>query len=342
MAAKRGLIVKIVFLAGSLAAILAVQASAARADSQVSDKSDHGTLSILFENDVFYNTDRDYTNGVELSYTTAVRDTPMLFVHLARLLPFFATTGEVRASFALGQSIYTPSDINLVNPPLTERPYAGFLYGGFGLADDTGSRLDQIELQAGVIGPSSLASDTQEFVHKLINDQQPKGWSTQLRGEPGIVLTYSRQLKLIPPQSVFGLFFDMEPHYGAAVGNVYDYVNAGAMARIGINIPDDYGPLRIEPSLPGSGFFQSTGDVGAYAFVGVDGRAIARNLFLDGNTWEPSRSVQKNALVGDLELGAAVTFDFMQVTFTHVIRTKEYKTQANADQFGAVNVSFRL
>ena len=85
-------------------------------------RTDHGTLSLLFENDIFYKTDRDYTNGVELSYTTASHDTPKLFVDLARLLPFFASTGTVRASFALGQSIYTPSDINLVNPPLTERP----------------------------------------------------------------------------------------------------------------------------------------------------------------------------------------------------------------------------
>ena len=313
-----------------------------QAASDPAPATDRGTLSLLFENDIFYKTDRDYTNGVELSYTTAEQDTPKLFVDLARWLPFFAATGKVRASYALGQSIYTPSHLNLVNPPLTERPYAGFLYGGFGLTDDTGSRLDQVELQVGVIGPSSLASDTQTFVHKLFNDRQPMGWRTQLRGEPGIVLTYSRNLKLIPRQSFLGLFFDLEPHYGAAVGNVFDYANVGAMARIGINIPDDYGPLRVEPSLPGSGFFDATGVIGGYIFAGVDGRAVARNLFLDGNSWVPSRHVSKNMLVGDLELGAAITFNFMQITFTHVIRTKEYKTQTAADQFGAVNVSFKL
>ncbi len=322
-----------------LFALMACASSSAAAPAPVSD---HGTLSLLFENDIFYKTDRDYTNGVELSYTTAAQDTPKLFVDLARLLPFFSTSGSVRASYAFGQSIYTPSHLGLADPPLTDRPYAGFLYGGFGLADDTGRRLDQIELQVGVIGPSSLASDTQTFVHKILNDRPPMGWQTQLRGEPGIVLTYSRNLKLIPRQSFLGLFIDLEPHYGGAAGNVYDYANVGAMARIGFNIPDDYGPLRIEPSLPGSGFFQSTGDIGAYAFVGVDGRAVARNLFLDGNTWEQSRRVEKNILVGDLELGAAITFNFMQITFTHVIRTKEYKTQTAADQFGAVNLSFRL
>ena len=313
---------------------------AAHADPKADNE--HGTLSFLFENDLFYHADRDYTNGVELSYTSSAQDTPDLFAHIAHSLPWFSPTGKVRASYVMGQSIYTPRDTNLVNPPLTERPYAGFLYGGFGLSDDTGSRLDQMELQVGVIGPSSLASDTQEFVHKIVKDTLPMGWRTQLRGEPGFVLTYSRNLKLIPRQSFLGLSLDLEPHYGGVVGNVYDYANAGAMARIGFNIPDDYGPLRIEPSLPGSGFFQSTGPIGVYAFVGADGRAIARNLFLDGNTWVASRSVAKETFVGDLEVGAAITFDFMQVTFTHVFRTKEYKSQSTPDQFGAINLSFKL
>ena len=58
--------------------------------------------------------------------------------------------------------------------------------------------------------------------------------------------------------------------------------------------------MRIEPSLPGSDFFEPTGGFSAYVFAGVDGRAIARNLFLDGNTFEGSRSVNKMNLVGDL------------------------------------------
>jgi hypothetical protein len=46
--------------------------------------------------------------------------------------------------------------------------------------------------------------------------------------------------------------------------------------------------------------------------------------------------------VGDLQLGAAITLGGTRITFTHVIRTKEFKTQRDDDQFGAVNVSFRF
>jgi hypothetical protein len=47
-------------------------------------------------------------------------------------------------------------------------------------------------------------------------------------------------------------------------------------------------------------------------------------------------------LVGDLVLGAAITFDSFRLAFTHDIRTKEYKTQPAQDQFGAVDLTFRF
>ena len=319
-----------------VAILLAATAQTAYAESE------DATFSILFENDVFFKTDRDYTNGVQFSYTTGPDDAKSWAVDTARLLPFFARTGEVRTSYALGQNMYTPVDTNLANPPLTERPYAGYLYGAVGLMEKNDTRLDQLQLQLGIVGPASLAEETQKWVHSILHDAKPQGWGTQLHGEPGLALIYERSLKLIPPQSLWGLVFDAEPHFGGAVGNVYDYLNAGAMLRFGFNLPDDYGVLRIEPGLPGSNFFDPNGDFSAYVFAGVDGRAVGRNIFLDGNTFQSSRSVVKKNLVGDLELGGAVTFRHARIAFTHVFRSREYASQSSPDQFGAVSVSFRL
>jgi lipid A 3-O-deacylase len=47
-------------------------------------------------------------------------------------------------------------------------------------------------------------------------------------------------------------------------------------------------------------------------------------------------------LVGDATLGAAITFDAFRIAFTHVIRSREYKTQTGDDQFGAVDLTFRF
>jgi len=325
-----------------LVALVGLSAALCESPAHAADGTERGTFSILFENDLFFDSDSDYTNGVELTYTTAPQDTPAWAVRAAHWLPFFTANTDVRTRYAIGQNIYTPNDLNVANPPLTARPYAGFLYGAFGLVGDTGTHLDQLQLTLGVVGPSSLAEESQKWIHGIIRDRKPLGWSTQLHDEPALLLQYQRSIKLIPPRSLLGLIFDAEPHYGIAVGNVYDYVNVGAMARLGFNLPADYGPMRIEPSLPGSNFFEPNGAFSAYIFAGVEGRAIARNLFLDGNTFQSSRSVDKENFVGDAILGAAITFDRMRIAFTHVIRSREYKTQSKEARFGAVDVSFRF
>ena len=322
----------------ALAALLSV----ASAPAYAQDGTEKGTLSFLFENDLFFNADHDYTNGVELTYTTAPQDTPAWAVRVANWLPLFSAGAEVRTRYALGQSMFTPNDLSLTNPPQTARPYAGFLYGAFGLVGDTGTHLDQLQVTLGIVGPDSLAEQSQTWIHANIRGHKPMGWDTQLHNEPALVIQYQRSIKLIEPQSVLGLILDAEPYYGIAVGNVYDYVNVGAMARLGFNLPRDYGPQRIAPSLPGSNFFEPSGALGAYVFAGVDGRAIARNLFLDGNSFQSSRHVDKMNLVGDFEFGAAIIFDRVRLSFTHVIRSREYRTQSKAAQFGAVDLSFRF
>jgi lipid A 3-O-deacylase len=307
------------------------------------DDSDHGSLSLLVENDVFYNTDRDYTAGQQIDYTTAPSETPEALVNLAHDMPWLLTDqGKVRASYALGQDIFTPANTLASDPPLNQRPYAGYLFLGLGLLANDNEEFDEMQLQLGVIGPASLARDAQAFVHSILGQRTPSGWHFQLRDEPALLLTFDRSLRILPRQSFLGLQFDVEPRFGAAVGNVYDYVSAGGMARLGFNLQDDYGPPRMEPTLSGSSFLESDDEFGAYVFAGVDGRAVARNIFLDGNSFEDSRSVSKRPFIGDLELGAAVTVDRFRLSFTHVFRTKEYYGQPTSDQFGSVNLTAAL
>lgn len=307
-------------------------------------KPEKGTFGILVENDWFNHSDHNYTNGLEINYTTAPQDTPDWLIATAHWLPFFTEggKGDVRTRYALGQTIFTPLDTKAVNPSLTDRPYAGFLFGTFGLVGDSGTHLDQLQFTVGVIGPMSIAGDTQNWFHGVIGDDKAKGWHYQLHNEPGVIVQYQRNIKLIPPQSLLGLVFDVEPNYGAAVGNVYDFASAGAMARLGFNLPSDYGPMRIDPSLPGSNFFEPNGGISAYIFAGADGRAIARNIFLDGNTFRSSRSVSKFNFVYDYDLGAAITFRAVRLSYTYVIRSREFKTQDAMSKFGAVAVSFRF
>lgn len=73
-----------------------------------------------------------------------------------------------------------------------------------------------------------------------------------------------------------------------------------------------------------------------------DGRAIAGNIFLGGNTWESSRHVDKIPWVSDFQLGLAIAMDGWRLSYTHVFRSREFTTQMHPDQFGAINLFIRF
>jgi hypothetical protein len=100
--------------------------------------------------------------------------------------------------------------------------------------------------------------------------------------------------------------------------------------------------MRRRREQSGSNFYEPTGALSAYFFADADGRAIARNLFLDGNTFEDSCNVKKLNLVYDYDFGAAITFNAMRLSYTYVIRSREFSTQPKVSRFGAVALSFRF
>jgi len=261
----------------------------------------------------------------------------------ADLIPMFPIEGKLRVGYSLGQNMYTPGDIKNPNLMVDDRPYAGWLYGGVGVISDTGQRLDSLELDIGVVGPASMAEPTQVYWHELIGSPKPQGWAYQLRNEPGVVLFYETKWREYIDFDIAGLGVDFTPHVGAALGNVYTHAAVGGTFRIGRDLPSDYGPPRIRPSLPGSGFFEPTKSFGWYLFFGAEGRAVARNIFLDGNTFQDSHHVDKEPFVADFQAGIAFTLgSSVRLAYTHVYRTEEFKTQKGSDQFGTVNMTVRF
>src|ERR1700709_132138 len=93
-------------LTAALRAALILPAAAQTAAPQTNaPATEKGAFSILFANDIFFNADHDYTNGVELAYTTAPNDTPDWASAVAHALPFFTKKGDVRTRYAVGQDI---------------------------------------------------------------------------------------------------------------------------------------------------------------------------------------------------------------------------------------------
>jgi hypothetical protein len=157
-----------------------------------------------------------------------------------------------------------------------------------------------------------------------------------------VLLNLERKWRMeLTPLNYQGLQVDFLPSVGAALGNVFTYASVGGMFRLGVNLPVDYGPPRIRPGAQGSDYFQfnKNAPVSWYAYAGVEGRALATNIFLDGNTFTDSHSVDKKIFVGDFHAGFVLTIYRFRLAFSQVFRSPEFNGQKEVSEFGAVSVS---
>ncbi len=306
---------------------------------------DVARFTVLEENDsIWSGTDKYYTQGLSFAFLTGDVEGESAFDTFAGwgLFPSTGITSR-RYEILLGQQIFTPEDIRLGDPERDDRPYAGWFYGGVGMIQDTNHRrLDHLEFLVGVVGPTAFAETTQNDWHQYIGVDDAFGWDHQLHNEPGVMLTYERKYRF-PTPTANGFGADFIPEAGATVGNVMTYAQIGGMVRIGRNLQADYGPARMRPSLSGTTYFTGkdmVGSFGFYLFAGAQGRAVARNIFLDGNTFRDSRDVDSEALVADLTGGISFFWgDDVKLDVAAVRRTKELDGQDKAFDYAGINLT---
>jgi hypothetical protein len=251
--------------------------------------------------------------------------------------------GVRRYGFAIGQSMFTPGDLTRRDLIPDDRPYAGWLYGRLSLISEMPRRVDRLDLDLGVIGPASLAEQTQKFVHRHITDSTyPEGWDNQLRNEPGVILSYERVWRDERPNQIGPLQWDISPHVAGSLGNVLTFAGAGATARLGGNMPAPVGALVMRPStsLP-----YQDGPNPAFAwyiYASAEARYIARNIFLDGNTFVKSHSVDKEPVVGSIQLGATIRYGRFGISYAHNFATPEFKKQEGITQYGSIRLAVQF
>lgn len=325
------------------------------AQAQV-DPNNFGTLTFYFENDLFGSTDENYTNGARISWTS-----PNLrkfsedrnvggFAGVFDDAPWAGdSTYERNVAISLGQSMFTPRDVDSYDLVKDERPYAGWLYLGMGWIWKNQKVKNSLVLNVGVVGPASYAEETQRLVHEALDQDYPNGWDNQLRNELGVTLSYERMWRIRDRQDNHGFDWDVLPYAGVTLGNVMTHGTLGTELRFGYNLPDDFGtgaiteaattPTAIENPYTAKSWARR---FGFHFFLRAEGRAIARNIFLDGNTFSDSHSVDKYPFVADLSAGVAMNWKNTKISYGYIYRTKEYRGQEDEQIFGSITVSFNF
>ena len=289
-----------------------------------------GVWSTTVENDKWgRGSDSNYTHGTRITYST--EESPRWLSRIAGRLGCQRCTKPTLTEYEFGQEIYTPYGIYLPGPIEHDRPYAGWAYAKATLVAEHPTRnprlseFSRMGFQVGIVGPASLAEEAQKLLHKVSGLDAPLGWDHQLENEPGLVFSYSEGVR-------YGLSSDhgtrlrhvISPYVTGAIGNVSTYVGIGTEFTSHLMSANN----------------KRNADEGWQFFANIEGRAVVRNLFLDGNTWSSSHSVEKKPLVAVATVGLQYRTERFGFRFARLFRSKEFEGQTLPSEYGSLTFWF--
>lgn len=333
--------------------------------------------SVTLENDLFFGTDRYYTNGIQLEWAqhsprglVGGEDSPLLrsVCEVAGCIGLVTTLSRHR----VGQLMYTPRDISIREAQPQDRPWAGMLYYSNERTFSDAAKREEVVLtaQIGAVGPIAKAGQTQRLVHDTFSGRDPLGWGNQIGNEVSFLVMLEKR------GSIEGLSFtlpsniDMRAvrHWRVAGGTIMTFVGVGVEITLGKNLPDlpvRPGDIEIKKtrspdlelmSLPDSFAQSPLPSRSSCVFdwlecslaASVEARLMAHNIFLDGPIFRQGPSVKSRPLVLDAALAFRLVFPrsrtashgplFVQFKLTN--RSPEFRSQLKvpSQTFGALTV----
>lgn len=280
-----------------------------------------GQLNIQLENDFPWHDDADYTHGTRIEY---VQDA---------------------FRFGVQQQMYTPLDLRNAEQIEGRHPYAGTLLGFVGYKDPSSltdflTFYHDVEVAAGVLGPSSHADDVQRFIHKVLGCKDPKGWHNQLHDEFEIELSYWPGLDW----RVLGEEYGWSLHWVNEVGGLLGTLQIAGGANTELKLGYGFGSAEDDHEMRIRAVRESAGHI--YALVGAEGRVWGRNELLEGNAGyvhnRVTLPVDKETWTGCLKTGFGVRYGQFDVRVLWMWWSREYKTQESVPHYMSMTIGWNF
>ncbi|MDO8898538.1 MAG: lipid A deacylase LpxR family protein, partial [Bacteroidales bacterium] len=214
-------------------------------------------------------TDFYFTNGAEIGFVNPWFE--RLF--LPGKLPSAGKESFNHFGISLRQNIYTPIDPESNSINYNDRPFAGILILDFfkiSISQTKKLRLST-SVQVGAIGPASMASSFQHYLHEL----EPKGWDFQISNDFLVNLNMQVERVLLSNSyselSVFGT---------AKLGSYQTNLSSGFSFRTGL-LPASFHP--IAPSRSSSAKNHESGKaLPIWFFADIRGKRVFHDASLNG------------------------------------------------------------
>lgn len=351
-------------LLGTATLLFAGAAQASDALSFLPDKGD-ANLTFYLDNDLFSDTDENYTNGARLSWISGSRD-PNEFGWvqnrlrrlngdagsraLFRKLSGFEDPTELEYNYgmSLTQLMFTPEDTQAPTAPPGERPYAGWLGVDFSLHTKDTEALNSVAFALGTTGPHSYAKQTQDFVHDLRGQDKFKGWSSQIPNEVTVNLYYSQRRRLpLPDPSTRRFGIDGFGEWRVALGTFNTGISAGGLIRFGWNLPLSFADPRLFTTGYSHQPFKTDrlqrASWSLYGMTGLRASLVAYDVTLDGPVFKNfSTGTHSRTTVGEVYAGFGFRWQRWSFSYAHTFRSKEFQGQNHSQSFGSLAIGYRL
>lgn len=283
-------------------------------------------LRVMFENDLAFGHDRNYTHGTRIDY--------------AREMPSGNAWG-----ISLMQNIHTPEHHADGAVP-GEHPYFGYLSLGAAYlmrGEDFGS---VFEFQLGATGNASGARYTQNGLHELFGMETWDGWHHQVPSEMTFQLCLRQDFRISSLEFTgpHGWKSDATFFIREDVGTVYIRGGVGMSFRYGVNLPPS---MQVNGSRGGNyglGLIKKPDyrrEEMSYFLVGsIYAEYVARDMAMDGGVFHDfDLGCRRQPWQVQAQLGVGVSYKGIDYFAGGVLQSRTYK-EGETTCYGTFSVTW--
>lgn len=304
-----------------------------------------------FENDAFgvlEPTDDGYTNGVAYMWgkTPIASFDEIDMPYWVRAISDWtyinqADKGHYSLSYGIVQAIFTPSVLEEEALISDDRPYAGVLIWQVKLRQFEDDIASSLKLDLGVVGPASLAEQTQSIIHGVIAAKEPQGWDNQLENEPVFRVESEYLYRFAQLDLSDQIATDISLYSQAGIGNLRSDAGFGLTFRVGSGLDETYvciNPTASHSANPYS-YMSDTGFNWMF-YMSAYGSYVLNDITIDGNTFKDSHSVDLIHEQGQLNIGFAMRWGSWGILFSSVRGSNQFEGQVSDTNYGAASISY--